>query len=316
VIEPVPVDLVVLGDINPDVIVSDDDPEPIFGDVEKRVDGASLHVGGSSAICACGAARIGLNTVLVGVVGDDLLGRLVLDEIAAREVDIRHCVVDPGVATGATVVLARERDRAMLTYPGGIEKLSVGHVPHELLRNARHLHVGSYFLWGEARDELPALFSQAAAVGVSTSVDCNWDPTERWGTDLLELLDIADVFFCNAREAGRITGHSDVKKAGAELARHARVAVIKEGARGALAVHGEVVAAVGAPEIKAVDPVGAGDSFDAGFLCRWIAGEPLLDCLRFGVACGSLATHAVGGTGSQPTAAQAAAIADGLPVRA
>jgi sugar/nucleoside kinase (ribokinase family) len=309
-------DLLILGDINPDLIVVDDDPQPVFGDVEKIVESASLQIGGSAAICACAAARLGLETALLGVTGDDLFGRQMLAELTEKGVDVSSCIVDPSVATGVTIVLARARDRAMLTYLGAIGRLRVAHVPPALLKRTRHLHVGSYFLLDEARPDLPGLFREAHDMGVTTSVDCNWDPADRWESDLLELIDVADVFFCNVREAERITGYKDARVAGVELARHASAAVIKAGRYGAVGVSGGEVIEAGAPMVQAIDTVGAGDTFDAGFLSRWIEGNPLLDCLRFGVACGSLSTGGVGGTSSQPTVAEASALAEGLPVRA
>jgi sugar/nucleoside kinase (ribokinase family) len=90
---------------------------------------------------------------------------------------------------------------------------------------------------------------------------------------------------------------------------------VKLGGDGALAAtpSGEVLRA----EAMAVDPVdtiGAGDSFDAGFLASWLEGRPLADCLRFGVVCGSLSTLGVGGTEAQPTREEVAAVLDGSVV--
>jgi sugar/nucleoside kinase (ribokinase family) len=130
------------------------------------------------------------------------------------------------------------------------------------------------------------------------------------------LMELADVFFCNAAEAAHITGRSDVREAAEALAGHARVAVVKAGASGAIAVSQDEVVEVPAPPMEPVDTVGAGDSFDAGFLLRWIAGQPLPECLRFAVACGSLSTRGVGGTSRQATAQEAGALAEELRVNA
>lgn len=98
-------DLLVIGDCNPDLLVSGGDVVPAFGQREKVVDDARLVIGGSAGITACGAARLGLATGMAAVVGDDLFGRFMLDSLAARGVDVTGCVVDPIVPTGLTVAL-------------------------------------------------------------------------------------------------------------------------------------------------------------------------------------------------------------------
>src|SRR6478609_9015131 len=104
-------DIVVVGEINPDIIVADPDPVPVFGEVERVVDSIRMTVGSSSAIFACGAARLGLRVAFSGVVGDDALGRFMLDAMAERGIDVSACVIDPLVPTGATVILTSPSDR-------------------------------------------------------------------------------------------------------------------------------------------------------------------------------------------------------------
>jgi sugar/nucleoside kinase (ribokinase family) len=157
-------DLLVAGEINPDLILSGD-VEPAFGQVEKLVDGAALTVGSSSVIFACGAARLGLRVAFVGVCGEDVFGRFMLEEMAARGVDISHVIRVPGGQTGLTVILNKGVDRAMLTHAGLIAALRAEDVPDHLLAQARHLHVASYFLQTALQPGLPDLFSPGAGVG-------------------------------------------------------------------------------------------------------------------------------------------------------
>jgi sugar/nucleoside kinase (ribokinase family) len=311
---PAAVDLLVVGELNPDLVVRDADPRPVFGDVEKLVDHASLEVGSSSAICACGAARLGIRTALVAVVGNDLFGRHMLDQMSARGVDVAGCIADESEATGISIVLTRASDRAILTFPGAIGRLRADDVPRPLLERVRHLHVGSYFLLDDARPGLPRLFDDARRLGITTSLDCNWDPADDWDGGLIALLKGTDLFFCNAEEALRITRATNARTAAQALARHAGVAVVKMGRRGALAASGSEVVEVGAPTVEPVDTIGAGDSFDAGFLSQWIWGRPIDESLRVGVACGALSTRGPGGTSRQPTLDEALALAHALLV--
>src|SRR5689334_14425861 len=87
-------DILVAGEINPDLILTGD-VEPAFGQVEKLVDNADLRIGSSSAIFACGAARLGLKVAFIGVCADDTFGRFMLDEMKKRAVNVDHVIVRP-----------------------------------------------------------------------------------------------------------------------------------------------------------------------------------------------------------------------------
>ena len=107
-------DLLVVGDANPDLILRGGDVVPAFGQREQIVDEASLVLGGSGSIMACGAARLGLSVAIAACVGDDALGRFTREVLDGAGVDMRAVQVLPG-ATGVTVALARGDDRAILT---------------------------------------------------------------------------------------------------------------------------------------------------------------------------------------------------------
>jgi len=300
-------DLLVVGDCNPDLVLRGGEVEPAFGQVERLVDEAELTIGGSAAIMACGAARLGLETALVSIVGDDPLGRFMLDALAERDVDVSGVVVRAGARTGVTVVLVRGSDRAMLTAPGTITELTPELVDRRLLSAARHVHVSSYFLHDGLRPGLADLLREARETGASTSVDPNWDPREEWDGGLLDLLGEITILFMNADEARRIARLEDVEEAGRALAGDERLVVVKLGAEGAVALAGSSVIRCPAVAVEEVDAVGAGDSFDAGFIAGHLAGRPLEETLRLATACGALSMRAAGGTAAQATMAEATA---------
>ncbi len=287
------IDLLVVGDCNPDLILSGGDVVPEFGQWEKVVDDMRLVPGGSSTIVAAGAARLGLPTSLVAAVGDDLFGRFMLDAMAERGVDTGGCVIRADVATGLTVALTRGGDRAILTAPGAIATLRAEDVDGVRLRRATHLHVGSYFLLEGLRPGLGELVRTARAAGATVSLDPQGDPAGGWDGGMRDLLPSIDVLFVNETEAAAIDGA------------RAGLVVVKRGARGASAGGVDVAP----PAVDAVDATGAGDSFDAGFLAAWLAGEPVEQALRLGCACGALSTRALGGTAAQPTLDEARAAA-------
>lgn len=305
------VDVLVLGEINPDVIVRAIDPRPQFGQVERLVDTIDLVVGSSSAIFACGAARLGLRVAFVGVVGDDPMGRFMLDTMRGHGIDVSACRVDDTLPTGASVILAGDGDRAILTAPGTVPLLRDEDVPAVLLDRARHLHVGSVFLLDALRPKLAERFAAARRAGITTSFDCNWDPSGAWDGGLRAILAHTTVFLPNAAEAVRITGRESTEEAALALAAMGpHVVAVKCGADGALAGEPDgTITRMPAIAVETVDTTGAGDSFDAGFLAAWLAGRPVRDCLAVGVSCGSLSTRRVGGTAAQPTLAEAEAAA-------
>ena len=303
------VDLLILGDANPDLVLTGD-VEPAFGQRERLLDAAHLTVGGSGAIVACGAARLGLRVAFCGVVGDDLFGRFMRDELDRRGVDVKGLVVEPDRSTGLTVVLSRPDDRAILTHEGTIADLRAGSIDPEFLAAASHVHVASYFLQGRLAPDLTALFERVRANGATTSVDPNWDPSERWNGGLRGLLSHTDVFLPNATEAVHIAGTASVDDAVIALAASGGLVVAKAGRDGAVAARGDELVRAPAPAVDAVDTTGAGDSFDAGFLVSWLAGDPLARALAIANACGSFSTRALGGVDAQPTTDEALAHAE------
>jgi sugar/nucleoside kinase (ribokinase family) len=308
------IDVLVVGEINPDVVISDPDPVPVFGEVERVVESVVMTVGSSSAIFACGAARLGLRVAFFGVVGDDAFGRYMLEALAGRGVDVGACAIDPDQPTGATVILTSGADRAMLTAIGSIGALDVDAVPPALVGRARHLHSGGFYLQERSRDRLPVFFAAARAMGLTTSFDTNWDPTDRWDGGVATMLTASDIFFPNAAEARRIAGVDDVEAAARALAATGSIGrddggpivAVKLGASGALACRAEgPIERVSALPTEPTDTTGAGDSFDAGFLHAWLDGGDLRDCLELGVVCGALSTRRAGGVDGQATLAEA-----------
>jgi sugar/nucleoside kinase (ribokinase family) len=300
-------DLLVAGELNPDAIVQAEGLEVEFGQVERIVDRGALTVGASGAIVACGAARLGMRTAYVGVVGDDASGSFMLDALRRRGVDVDGCRVEPGQPTGLTVVLSTGEDRAMLTSPGAMSLLTAEDVTDDMLAAAEHLHVSSPYLQSGLRNGLGELFERAHRAGASTSLDPGWDPSESWSLE--RALAATDVFLPNAAEACRLAGVQHPAAALTALADRIDTVVVKLGANGAIARGGDETASAAAPQVPTVDNTGAGDSFAAGFLFGLSSGRSLEDALRLGVACGSLSTRRLGGVDAQPHLAEALEVA-------
>jgi sugar/nucleoside kinase (ribokinase family) len=296
-------DLLVAGEINPDLILNGKFNLE-FGQAEELVDDANLTIGSSSAIFACGTARLGVKTGFAGVCGDDLFGRFMLEEMQKRRVDTANIRIVQGGATGLTVILNRGADRMILTHPGLISTLRAEDVTDELLSRARHLHVAGYFIQDALRPGLPALFDRAHGLGLTTSLDTNYDPSEQW-VGMADLLTRTDIFFPNEKEARSITHCENPDEALRALARSCRMIAMKCGEAGAkLAARGEIFETGSIPS-TVIDTVGAGDSFDAGFIYAFLNGWKEPDALRLAAVCGSISTRMSGGTRGQATLAEA-----------
>ncbi|MCY4464850.1 MAG: sugar kinase [Chloroflexi bacterium] len=296
-----PFDILVFADACVDLILRDDNVVPQFGQVEKLVADYELVMGGSCCIFAAQAAKLGLRVAILGRVGDDAPGRLIIDALAASGVDTRYMSVHPRLRTGITVHLVQGRDRAMLTHLGALNALTRADISDQLLLSARHLHYGSLYLQSGLLPDWVSILRRAKQLGLTTSLDTNWDPNEVWDYDLSSGLRYVDVLLPNEQEAQHLSGQSDFGAAVECLRAQAPLLVIKRDLQGAVVwqAEREIVHSV-EPAPPGGDGIGAGDSFDAGFLAGWLGAMPLETCLAIGCQCGRGAASAVGGTRGQP----------------
>jgi sugar/nucleoside kinase (ribokinase family) len=263
---------------------------------EKLASGMNLVLGGSSSITAFNLSRLGASVTFASVIGNDLFGHFVEERLKAAGVDLRGLQRTTNEKTGLTIWHSLKGKRAGVTYSGTIASLRRDDIPDDLLRSARHLHVGSYFLLTSLHRDAPGLFARAKQLGLTTSVDCNYDPAERWDSNLKSVLQHTDVFFPNEDEALKITGEEAADGAARRLCELAGTVVVKRGAEGAMAAQGNMQFSVPALPATVVDTTGAGDSFDAGFLARFVKGDNLRACVDSGLLAASKCVSAAGGT--------------------
>jgi sugar/nucleoside kinase (ribokinase family) len=300
------VPVLVIGELNVDLILSGCSRLPAFG-TEVTVDGFAMTLGSASAICAAGLARLGCPVSFIGRVGADSWGTFCVETLQSAGVDVASVRRESQLQTGVTVALAGPRDRALITYPGATEALSINDLPETLEPGRRHLHVSSFFLQTGMRRSWRSVFERARRAGWSVSLDPGCDPAGVWAGDLRDLLPLVDVLLPNALELSAIAGVRDPEDALRALQTDETTVVAKTGAAGSIALDDGRLLHVAPPAVTPVDTTGAGDSFNAGFLHAWLDDQPLRACMRAGVACGTLSTRAPGGTTAQPTGDELAA---------
>ncbi len=288
-------DLLVVGELNCDLILDKLQEFPKLGK-EQLSDSMSLTLGSSSAIFASNASALGLKTAFTGKLGQDMLGDLVMSSLKKRKVDTSRISRQHRYNTGISVHLNFNADRAILTYKGPMDDFRFSDLDWNFIKTARHLHLSSYYLQKGLQPGCPALFKKAKTLGLSTSLDTNWDPEDKWGNKIYKVLPYVDIFMPNENEALRLARASSLKHAMAILSRYAGMVVVKCGKKGALVQQGHKTYHHPGIRVKAVDPVGAGDSFDAGFITKFLKGGSLEECLIFGNVCGAFSTTCPGGT--------------------
>jgi sugar/nucleoside kinase (ribokinase family) len=289
-------DVTIAGELNLDLILYGL-PDQLPPERELLADRMMLTLGSSSAIVAHNLAALGSRVGFISKIGDDPLGQIALDRLSAAGVDVAKVLrANGGSNTGLTVILQHPGWRNILTYAGTIVELTFEDLDLDYLGDARHFHLSSFYLQRGLRPRVMDLFKYLKAKGLTISLDTNDDPDDKWGAELLDVLRYVDVFLPNEREAMRITCLDNLDKAVAKLADLVPTVVVKRGAVGAIGRHGRDIVNMPAMEVVAVDPVGAGDSFDAGFLHGFVRGLDLAACVAMGNAAGGLSTTRSGGT--------------------
>lgn len=296
-------DVAVVADLCIDLLFQGD-VTPIYGQVEQFVDDYVVEIGGSAAIFAAQLAKLGGKTAFVGAVGKDALGDFLTQRLQDLNIgtDFLHRL--DGVKTAVGLGLAKQDDRAMLTYSGSMQAITAGHVlTSGALEQSRHLHLAGYYLLEQLHPFWENALPTLKAKGMSISLDTNWAPKGNWQA-ILPILPFVDVFIPNEAEARHISGQTDLETAGKWLAQYAGMVIIKQGAEGAAVFKADAFQHFPIPEVllqdlQIADTTGAGDNFDAGFLYAWLRGETLESCIRLAMRCGTRSLTQMGGIAGQ-----------------
>lgn len=288
-------DVAVAGELNLDLILYGL-PAELPPERELIADRMMTTLGSSSGIVAHNLSMLGARTCFFSRIGDDSMGHACMERLQEAGVDVSGVHrVSNGSKTGLTVILQRERWRNILTYLGTISQLTYEDIDMNRLHSCRHLHISSLYLQDALRPRITDLFQAAKSAGLTISLDTNDDPQDRW-EGLWDLLRYVDVFLPNEREARKIAGCNDVELAMERLAKVVPTVAVKLGPNGAMAQQRKERVLLPTVPVTVVDPVGAGDSFDAGFLSQYLRAADLRTCVTYGNLSGALSTTRAGGT--------------------
>ena len=287
---------VVVGELNVDIILNHIDGFPEVGK-EILAKQMTTTLGSSSAIFASNLSSLGAKVSFLGKTGNDQFADFIEVALKKKGVETDFIIRSNDHQTGSTIVMNYGMDRANVTYPGAMDHLSVKDVRDDILTEARHLHVSSIFMQPGLKPGLIDLFKRAKEFGLTTSLDPQWDPLEQWDIDLKSLLPYVDVFLPNRTELLHLTQKQSISEGIESLKAFANVIVVKDGTNGAaLLKNGSIERQPAFLNNAAIDAIGAGDSFDAGFIFKFIQKRPLEECLQFGNLTGAINTTEAGGT--------------------
>ena len=258
------------GEINLDLILYGL-PEQLPLDRELLATEFQATLGSSSAILAHNLAALGARVGFTTLLGRDAFGKMALAKLDEAGVDLSH-VQYSETQTGITLLLHHSGGRRILTYPGAMAELSLRHLDLDYLSDSRHFHLSSLFLHKSLQADLPALFDELRRRGLTLSLDTNDDPDDTWDGVLDALLDRIDVLLPNEDEAKRIARKPTLDEALDLLAEQVPLIVVKRGAHGALVQQGPHRELIPPIPVAPVDTIGAGDSFNAGFLSAYVRG--------------------------------------------
>ena len=281
------VSVLVAGHVNWDVTLRVDRlPEP---DGEAAIRSQRQSGGGSAANVAAALTGLGIETELIGSVGDDDHGLLARRELETAGVSVSGVRVIEDADTAVKYLLVDEDGEvAILGNDGVNEAVTPDDLEPSRIRAADHVH-----LTGQRPDTAAAIARTASEAGRSVSFDPGRRLVDR---DYGDALALADVVFVTDREATALLADEST----AALADD-RIVVVTCGADGAEAYTPEGSLVHSGFDIEPVDTAGAGDAFAAGFLSTWLTDGGVDRALAYGNACGSL-TASRDGARSAPTA--------------
>lgn len=288
-------DVSVIGELNLDLILYGL-PQEMKLEHEHLAKDLSITLGSSSAIFAHNLSSLGNRVGFSSCIGSDPFGEICIQRLGASGVDMSRVRRLAGKTTGLTIVLPQRQQRYILTYPGTMYDLSEKDLEMRFVFDAKHLHVSSYYLQKAIRPRLIDIFRKAKEAGLTTSLDTNDDPEDRWPADVQLLFKYVDILLPNEREACKLAQVDDVARAADILSQKVPMLVIKRGSQGAMARVGKEKYSAFPPMVDATDVVGAGDSFDAGFVHQFIRGAKIEECLKFANIAGALSVTRAGGT--------------------
>ena len=266
-----------------------------------RVDSVTVHNGGNAMTAAMNLRKMGVESKMIGKVGDDLFGRFLREKLVASGVDDAGLKTDISAQTSVSIVLLDGGERSFLHHVGTNGTFSIKDIDFSVISECDLVFVtGSFLMDTFDGEETVEFLKKCKEMGKTTFLDVCWDAKGRWGDILNPALPYIDFFMPSIDEAVMIAKKDEPDDiSNVFMAKGVKNVVIKMGSKGSYLrlagwEKGKTYPII--KGIKAVDTTGAGDSFCSGFLAAYARGESPEYCAEFANAVGALCVTAKGAT--------------------
>jgi len=279
--------LTIIGDIGVDLVLGpiSDWPQP---GTETLVERSELRAGGSAGNAALAVSYLGGQSRLLSVVGNDDLGVWLRDQLRGLGAFLEVCDAPTTLSVG---LIHSWGERTFFTTRGHLEKLSYEHVRDRLLPapdSDAIVLLSGVFLTPQLRLCYPQLIEELVSLGYQVALDTNWPP-QNWSPALRaevgSWISKCRHVLLNELEVASLGDSTDLNVALERLVpllSPGATLVVKSGAKGAIGVQGGRRIDCAAPKVATFDTIGAGDSFNAGYLLARSSGAKLVDALTAG----------------------------------
>ncbi len=291
--------VVCLGILVADVVGKPIEAFPPRGTLAS-VERMELHAGGCAVNTGISLSRLGVSTAILGKVGADGFGDFLRQALEKNGIEAQGLVLDSSVSTSASMVAVHaDGERTFLHHTGANAAYSAADVAWPVIEAADVLHIAGPFLMDKfIGSDCAGVLQQAKALGKTTTLDTVWDFTGRWLETLAPCLPFLDYALPSLEEARRITRQQAPRDIAQVFLDHGVGSVgIKMGEAGAyVRTSGGDELTLPPMRVEAVDALGAGDAWAAGFLCGLTRGWDMEKTARFANAVGACCVQALGAT--------------------